>query len=379
MHGERAPIFMRQSFAPHPQLGYVKGEYIFVTYLVFFFYCFAITLMAVLMHKRANKMIVSILLVFPMVALAFVGLQQLFPEIILTGTASVTTALILYLYLQSKQLSVDALTGLLNRDVFLKTATMIIQANRPCTAVVVSMNDFKNVNDHFGQARGDDLLRQIGDFLQKTIPEIPVYRTSGDRFTFLLSEKDESRLDEIVLEIHRRLSKSWHTGNVECMLSASIAVANTSDTEGSLQVALGSMEYAIMKCKKNPDMLYCRYEPSMRVTENRMSAVKRALADALKNDGFELRYQPIWSVAEQRFVQAEALLRMKQTEIEGLFPDEFIPIAEETGLIVEITYWILDKVCAFINTIDECAQAKGGTTLDRISVNFSFLQFCSRI
>ncbi len=362
-------------FVLDKEQGYVTGSHIFITYIVFFFYCCSITALAVIMRKRANKMIVSILLVFPMVALIFVGLQKLFPDTILTGTASVTTALILYLYLQSKQLSVDSLTGLLNRAVFLKTAAAVIQSNRPATAVVVSMNEFKNVNDHFGQARGDDLLCQTADFLQKLLPKVPVYRTSGDRFSFILFEKEQNNLDIIINAIQTRMKKGWHTGNIECMLSVSIAVANTSDTEGSLSKALSGMEYALSKCKRNPHMVYCRYEPSMRAAETRRNEVKKALEYAMKNDGFELRYQPVWSVAERRFVQAEALLRMKQTAIQNLFPDEFIPLSEETGIIVEMTYWILDTVCAFIARMDDYAKKHGEKPLERISINFSFLQF----
>lgn len=187
---------------------------------------------------------------------------------------------------------------------------MVIQADKPACAVVVSLNDFKNINAHFGQTIGDVLLRQLACFLKTTLEDIPVYRTSGDRFTFILTEKDLPRTEALIHTIHGRLEHTWHTHNVECRLSASIAIADIAYAEGSLETAIRGTEYALTECKKNPDMVYCRYEPHLRAAENRRAAVKNALEDALAKDGFQILYQPIWSVGAQRFTQAEALLSL---------------------------------------------------------------------
>ncbi len=293
-----------------PATGYTQGSAILITYLIFYVYCLGCLFLTLLMHHRVERRVTAILLVFPLIAFIFIFLQKFFPTIILTGSASVISALILYLYLQSTRLSVDPLTGLLNRSVFLKAATMVIQADKPACVVVVSLNDFKNINAHFGQTIGDVLLRQLACFLKTTLEDIPVYRTSGDRFTFILTEKDLPRTEALIHTIHGRLEHTWHTHNVECRLSASIAIADIAYAEGSLETAIRSTEYALAECKKNPEMVCCRYEPHLRAAENRRAAVKNALEDALAKDGFQILYQPIWSVGAQRFTQAEALLSL---------------------------------------------------------------------
>ncbi|MEG1432322.1 EAL domain-containing protein [Eubacterium sp.] len=356
-----------------PGVGYTQGSAIAITYLVFYVYCLGCLILTIALRRRVERRVMAILLVFPVIAFIFVFLQKFFPHVILTGSASMISALILYLYLQSTRLSIDPLTGLLNRSVFLKDATAVIQANRPACAVVVSLNEFKNVNAHFGQHTGDALLRQLALFLKATLGDIPVYRTSGDRFTFMLTSTDLPRTEDLLTQIHDRFDQAWQMDMVELRTSAAIAVADIAYAEGSLDTAIRGMEYALAECKKNPEMLYCRYEPQLRAAENRREAVKAALKKALVSDGFELLYQPIWSVEDQRFTQAEALLRLKQKEIPHLYPDEFIPVAEETGLIVEMTYHILKKVCDFFQVMD--ARSDTLVPLDRISVNFSFLQF----
>ena len=95
------------------------------------------------------------------------------------------------------------------------------------------------------------------------------------------------------------------------------------------------------------------------------------LKDALTQGGFQVYYQPIWSVEKQCFTLAESLLRLPSTPLGPLYPSEFIPIAEETGLIVDITYYVLDTVCRFVHDLLD----SGITMLESVTVNFSGVQF----
>lgn len=142
------------------------------------------------------------------------------------------------------------------------------------------------------------------------------------------------------------------------------------DSAVSVEGLINGIEYAVYKAKaSNSDIpYYCGQE--MLEELRRRDKIVEILKDKIKHNSLDVFYQPIMSTKTHKFVLAESLLRIVDSPIGPIFPDEFIPIAEETGMIIEMTYQVLDKVCKFINRLENL-----GIELEGIHVNFSALQF----
>ncbi len=123
---------------------------------------------------------------FPLIAVGVIAVQQLFPTYLLSGSAAACSLLIIYLYLQNKRLSVDQLTGASNRQEFLSMVSLMDEKGQPFTAVLVSLSNFKFINDKFGHENGDRFLREFAAYLG-TVGEARLYRYSGDQFALIAS------------------------------------------------------------------------------------------------------------------------------------------------------------------------------------------------
>ena len=356
--------------------GYRRGPLLLVTYGIFYLYCLACVFLVVFQGKRVAPAIRAILFIFPSIAGVVIIIQLLFPSIILSGSAATCALLLIYLYLQNKQIAIDYLTHLPNRREFLKMQELYIRKKEPFSMLVLSLREFKTVNDTYGQHQGDALLTALSVFLRKhlCLREGEVYRYSGDEFALLLKGTDTAALTDLVLGLHRRMARAWEVPGCTCLLSAAIGIASYPDTAEESRSLINGLEYAVAQAKQDPDTYkVCFCTPELLEKAQRRHIIAEQLEQCLKTDSFELHYQPIFSVETQRFIKAEALLRMRCPQLGPVSPAEFIPVAEESGLIIHITYLVLDRVCRFMRALmDE------GLELESINVNFSALQFTQK-
>lgn len=355
-----------------PETGYARGPLIFSTYLVFYLYCVACIVLTLVKRKQADPAVLRILVIFPVVAVGVIVIQQMFPAYILSGSAATCALLLLYLYLQNKQISIDHLTGLPNRQEFLKLLDLKLQKRKdePFTVLVLSLKNFKLVNNNFGQQSGDLFLQQIGGYLQKAAAPAILYRYSGDEFAVLLESGKLERSRELVPALLDRLSRPWSIGEYRCVIPGVVGVVRYPDSASSREDLISSIEYAVMRAKQDRTKNYSYCTPEMLEAVKCRNRIAELLKEELRRGGFQVYYQPVLSIGEERFTMAESLLRMNDTPLGPIYPNEFIPVAEETGLIVEMTYLVLERVCAFLRRLmDEGREVEG------ISVNFSSIQF----
>lgn len=355
------------------QGGYIQGPYIAWTYIIFFLYCLTCVLLPLLRGNRVDPSTRTVLVLFPLLAGGVILMQLMIPGIILTGSAATCAMLLIYLYLQNKQISIDYLTHLPNRHAFLKMVELYLRKRPRFTVLVVSLRGFKRINDTYGQHNGDALLSAVSLWLRKelSLREGELYRYSGDEFALLQWDASEQSMRHIVDTIRNRMEQSWETPGCTCMLSAAIGIVDCPHTSQETAGLINGLEYAVAQAKSARQwhsLCFCSAE--LLKKSQRRRRIAQRLDECLSTDGFEVYYQPIYSVESGKFLRAEALLRMSDPELGRIPPDEFIPVAEEAGLIVDITYWVLEQVCRFIRrTLD------ANIPLESINVNFSALQF----
>lgn len=352
--------------------GYTRGPLLVTTYLIFYLYCLGCVVVTLLNYRRMKPEISRILAAFPLLSFLVIFFQQMYPDIILTGSAATCALLIIYLHLQNKQISLDHLTNLPNRQELSNMLALLLSRNPGCvfTLAVVSLRDFRQVNSTCGQQNGDLLLKEISQFFCMSGPISNVYRFTGDEFALLFAKESDERIEQCIRAIHKRMKLPWQVNDFSFTVAISTGVIQHTDPSQTLEQVITSIEYAIFQAKTDKYGPVCYCDSAMLKNLERRDQIVNILKEKLIDQSFEMYYQPIYEVSTGQFLYAESLMRINDTHIGPIYPSEFIPLAEETGLLVDITYVILDKVCDFISQLITLHLP-----LKCIHVNFSGIQF----
>ncbi len=279
----------------------------------------------------------------------------------------------------------DSLTGLPNRTQFLDSLTQILndaQENHKKAALLyLDLDDFKRINDTLGHSIGDNLLKIIAHRLASCVrgsdrvgemsEGYQTARLGGDEFTVLLPDiKSDETAEAVACRISRSLAQPVDLGQQQVMITASIGIAlfpsDGEDADTLMKSADMAMYFAKRKGPKKPQF----YQESMNVDAMKRLTVETQLRQGLQREEFSLAYQPQIDVKTGKISGLDALLRWNNQELGSVPPMEFIPIAEESGLIHSIGDWVMRMACQ---------QAKKwrnqGIDLPRIAVNISPQEF----
>lgn len=269
----------------------------------------------------------------------------------------------------------DTLTGLPNRLLFKERAEQaLIQAQRHDRKVAICLLDldgFKRVNDTLGHESGDLLLTDLSERLQRILRSGTFARLGGDEFTLLMTDvnriDDLARISERILET---VAEPFHLGSQEVIVTASIGVSIYPDDGDNLEMILRNADTAMYHAKDEGGNTYHFYTTQMHVAVHKRLTLESKLRRALERDEFQLVYQPIVDVQSRDIIGMEALLRWNEPEIGMIPPMEFVPLAEETGLIVPIGEWVLNEAAR-----QNVHWQQQGLPHLRIAVNVASRQF----
>lgn len=269
----------------------------------------------------------------------------------------------------------DQITGLPNRSGFFEQLNKIIQNSyrndKNFVVFFIDLDDFKAVNDTLGHDCGDVLMKEVSELLKDIFKDCFTARFGGDEFIVIKeinTEKDN--ISDISKNTVNSLGKAWTINNHEFYISVSIGVSIFPIHGTTPQDLIKNADLAMYTAKSNGKNTYAIFNPSMRNDLLEMFKWEKDLVKALENDEFKIYYQPQVSAMDETILGAEALIRWNHTERGLISPNEFIPIAEETGLIVNIGEKIIDK------TIEQIKHWKDSNIkVVPISINLSPLQF----
>lgn len=267
----------------------------------------------------------------------------------------------------------DALTDLPNRIEFGEAMTAAegeIAAGRRMAVMCVDLDHFKAVNDTLGHSVGDRLLVGMADRLRAAVRGSDmVARLGGDEFAVLLGlDEGPGEAAAVAERIIAAASEPFEIEGHHVLISASVGLAVAPADGRVAEALLKSADIALYRAKSEGRGTHCFFKRGMDAALQRRRAIEAGLKFALVREEFSLVFQPLMSVAYNTVTCFEALLRWHHEDLGMVPPSEFIPIAEETGLIVAIGEWVLDQACRTAASWPEDV---------RIAVNLSAVQFRS--
>jgi diguanylate cyclase (GGDEF)-like protein len=269
----------------------------------------------------------------------------------------------------------DSLTNLPNRVLFKELLNERIgfasKNNKKLAAIYIDVDKFKRINDTFGHSEGDKVLIQIANRFEKCIKNPSTFfRIEGDEFILLLSDIDNK--EEILTEIDRItyvIQQPYKLNRLEFQVTVSMGIALYPEDGEDVDTLLKHADMAMYHAKQLGRNNYKFYDSLIENKSLNKLYLEIGLTKALENNEFELYYQPKLGIKSGKMIGAEALIRWNSPEYGLVSPAKFIPIAEETGLILPIGEWVLSNVCKEIKSWKD-----KGNTIIPISINLSSIQ-----
>ena len=244
----------------------------------------------------------------------------------------------------------DAITDLPNRTLFLDRLDHEIKkshrAGKPLALMFLDLDHFKEINDTLGHDVGDLLLKDAARRLQGCVRDSDtVARMGGDEFTVILGELDElETVQRIAQKILQRLAEPFRIDNEIAYVTASIGITIYPQDGSRLEQLLKNADQAMYAAKHQNRNCYRYFTPSMQEAAQARLRMANDLRLALSGNQFSIVYQPIVDLVNGDIAKAEALIRWEHPKLGNISPNEFIPIAEDTGLIVDIGNWVFREV-----------------------------------
>ncbi len=343
---------------------YQRGPYQIVMYAISLFYLIYALIHIVMNRSEVSKQVFSSVCSFVALTLVPTLMQCFMPQYLIECFGSSVCILLVLLTLHNNDDLIDKATGLMNRFAFTRKGIINFKAGNPYAVLLVRISDYDLLQRSFGVEVNNQIITKFSEYLQNLVPLGDAYYLEDETFAIVFVGADKQNAENVKLKIERRTLSPWQIDFFDITFSTLILRI---DNDPNIKNINHIFEY-VNYIKSIEDT----GRASINICDVDINAKKRAdevglaVNSAIVNGGFDVYYQPIYSLDKRRITSAEALVRLKDPILGQVFPDEFIPLAEKTGAIIKIDDFVFNRVCKFIAIHD---LDKLG--LDSIEINLS--------
>ncbi|MDE7433418.1 MAG: EAL domain-containing protein, partial [Lachnospiraceae bacterium] len=298
------------------------------------------------------------------------AVQTMFPYLLVEGFGEALCFLLIYASLEQRSELFDSVLGMYNKKAFVNFVNINMKAERTFSVMSVSINDIEYLEKNFGIECMASLEGLFAEYIKQIRGRFEIYHVSDYVFYIIDAgiNRNDRTLADIAAEICHTCEKNWTVGYVEVPVSVDICIMQCPKDVNSLEQIFECTEY-ISNEKRGRGNRVVNAEDINLFHGRRKSKIKKAIHKAIKNQSFKVFYQPIYSTKKKKVNSAEALVRLFDDDLGFISPEEFIPIAEEDGSILNIGTFVLESVCRLIKEHE--IKSKG---IEYIEVNVSIIE-----
>jgi diguanylate cyclase (GGDEF)-like protein len=241
----------------------------------------------------------------------------------------------------------DSLSGLPNRRALRADMHRRLRAGEHLAVAFIDLDGFKAINDNYGHSVGDDLIRECARAATEIAEHYGIVaRLGGDEFAIMVAgPRAERDLEQCIARLLNRLAKPFRLGERTIMIGASAGLASSSLGDISASEVMRKADIAMYASKRTGKMRLTWFDNALDLRQSQMHAIENRIRIALDDDQFEVHYQPLVDARTHKIVAVEALLRWNDPNHAPIGPAEFVPVAEETGLIDRLGLFVLRRAC----------------------------------
>ncbi len=345
---------------------YVKYGYEGVIYGVQFIALAFSLLIGVLQRKKLSKARCINIFFFAILNMVAVLIQFFVRKVQISNFALAIAVMLIYVTLQRPEDELDAASGAFNARSFNRRGHMRLDSGKPFWIYATEINNMTMVNSSFGLNGGNQVIREVAErFMTKLRKNQHLYRLSGVRFAVMFDSKED--YDQFALMCKGIFDKPVSVNETEVQITALACVIAVPEVTDKLSEVEDLIRYYRNSINVSEEIITADKDAIIKARRREM--VDYAIQNAINNRTFEVYYQPIYCVKDNAFSGCEALIRLKDETLGFISPDEFIPIAEQNGKIIEVGRFVIEEVCSFIKS--ERLQERGIAFVD---INLSVIQ-----
>lgn len=349
---------------------YHRGRWNQIGYVVMLTELAMVVLCYVKNRSSIGKNVVKVMYILPPMLVLLVVFQRMFPYLLLNGTIIAFSETILFINFQNLKVDRDSLTGLGNRKCFFEEISLRLAGEQKFQVIVISLKNFAMINQRYGYRKGDEFLYTIAMWLSNFQKDSRVFRFSNVSFALICPYSTAQKAEENLLRIQERFETTWELGEISHRIPACFVNMVREEKDWEATHFVECMVYMVDESKKS-DMGIIHFDNEISKVLSRKQEMILLLRRVMEERRVQIWYQPVFDCETNEFSSLEALLRIPGDDGMMISPGEFIPLAEEKGMIDELSWIVIEEVCRFLSRHLELP-------VKSVSVNLSMQQFMNQ-
>jgi len=346
---------------------YYTGPLMNILVGIGFLYLIIITVFGIVKRKNLRTEQFLIIFIYNFSTIIALAITNIFPRVLIILFVSSLTVLITYLSLDNPSEYTDPIMDIYNKKAFMFKTAATLKANKPFLVLGIQLEGISYLNETLGYNNFNKLLVQVAKKTCGICGKLNVFRLSGSKLAITFDPNDKD-LDDKMLELQLLFSQTIKLSQIEITPKVKMAMFHCPEAADNF-VKLNDLIFDTLNSPATETGKIIDGNKKLLEKSRREYMLTQILKQALSQNQFEVFYQPIYSVRKKKYTTAEALIRLNNTELGFISPEEFIPVAERNGLILLIGEYVFRSVCKFI--INNKLWEKG---IEYIHVNLSVIQ-----